>query len=70
MSISASKLRENIYQLLDQVAQTSVPLEIERKGTILQVVVKTPASKLDRLVRREGVMQEDPEDYVHIEWTS
>jgi len=36
--ISATQLRANIYQLLDQVAQTGEAIEIERKGTLLRIV--------------------------------
>jgi hypothetical protein len=30
--VTASKLRENIYRILDQVLETGVPVEIERRG--------------------------------------
>ena len=35
-------VRQNIYQLLDQVLDTGVPLEIERKGRKLRIVPEPP----------------------------
>lgn len=67
MKVTASKLRENIYTLLDQVLETGRPLEIERKGKLLRVVPEKPASKLSRLKKR-GLMVGDPEDFVHMDW--
>ncbi len=38
MAITASKLRENIYRLLDQVLNTGVPIEVKRRGKILKII--------------------------------
>jgi len=38
MAMSASELRQNIYNLLDEVLETGIPLEIERKGKKLRIV--------------------------------
>ncbi len=32
MKISATKLRENIYAIVDEMARTGIPVEIERKA--------------------------------------
>ncbi|HEX4952795.1 MAG TPA: type II toxin-antitoxin system prevent-host-death family antitoxin [Thermoanaerobaculia bacterium] len=69
MRITASKLRENIYSLLDQVLTTGVPIEIERRGRIIRLVPTEPASKLDRLPQRD-YLEGDPEDLVHLDWSS
>ena len=69
MAITASRLRESIYRVLDQVLETGVPVEIERKGRILKIVpVQTP-TKLSRLKRRR-LVKGDPEDIVHLDWSS
>ena len=34
MNMTASKLRENIYQVLDEVLKTGIPIEISRKVEI------------------------------------
>ncbi|MCK4542739.1 MAG: hypothetical protein KAU17_10950 [Spirochaetales bacterium] len=38
MPISATKLRQDLYNILDQVIETGVPLEIARKGHIVKIV--------------------------------
>lgn len=69
MSISSSELRANIYRLLDQVLETGVPLEIERKGRLLKIVADEPPSKLARLVPHPGSIRGNPEDLVEIDWS-
>ncbi len=68
MPITASKLRQNIYRALDQVLETGVPLEIERKGKILRIVAETPRKKLDNLKQRDDYLLCDPEELVHLDW--
>ncbi len=70
MAITASKLRENIYRFLDEVLDTGVPLEIERKGRVLRISAEAAPSRLDRLVRRPDAVIGDPEELVHSDWTS
>ena len=68
MRIKASKLRENIYRILDQVLETGVPVEIERRGKVLKIVCEEPPSKLARLVPRD-YLRGSPEDLVHLDWS-
>ena len=70
MALTASKVRADIYRLLDQVLETGVPIEIERKGRILKIVSEPPASKLTALQPHPGTIVGDPEDVVHIDWSS
>ena len=72
MKITASKLRENVYKMLDQVLETGTPLEIERRGRKLRIVpADTPVKrKLDRLQGRPGTINGDPRDLVHLDWSS
>ena len=67
--MTTSELRRNIYQLLDQVLETGIPLEIERKGRKLRIVPEAPRQKLDNLKRRD-CLRGDPEDLVHMDWSS
>lgn len=69
MGISASKLRADIYRLLDQVLDTGQPLEIERKGKVLVIEPKEQGSRLDRLPHNEGFIVGDPEDLVSLDWS-
>ena len=67
MRVSASKLRQNIYSILDEVLESGVPAEIEWKGKLLRIVPEGPHSKLSRLKRRDRIVG-DPEDLVHMDW--
>lgn len=72
MRITASKLRENIYRLLDQVVETGVPVEVERRGKRLRIVPvdDVPKSKLDRLEPHPDAILGDPADLVHLDWSA
>jgi hypothetical protein len=69
MGISASKLRADIYRLLDEVLATEQPLEIERKGKVLVIAPKQQGSRLERLPRRDGFIVGDPADLVSLDWS-
>jgi hypothetical protein len=68
MAIKASALRENIYRILDEVLETGVPIEIERRGKILRIVPEETRSKLDNLRPRPYLLS-DPEELVHLDWS-
>ncbi len=69
MKITASKLRENIYSILDQALETGIPVEVVRKGKLLKIVPETKPDKLSRLKKRK-YLTGDPEDIVHMDWLS
>ncbi len=69
MVVSASELRQNIYRLLDQVIDSGVPLDIERKGKRLRIVPVDSGSKLERITTDPGLIKGDPADLVHIDWS-
>lgn len=72
MPISASKLRENIYKVLDEVLETGNPAQIIRRGKRLKIVPADPVkptSKLQRLKRRKGVLKGNPDALVHLDWS-
>ena len=68
--LTASKLRENVYRILDEVLETGVPVEIERRGKILKIVSTEPRSKLENLKPNPGYLRCDPEDVVHRDWSA
>ena len=70
MSITASTLRANVYRLLDEVLESGRPLEIERKGKIVVIAPKEEWSRWDRLPRREGAIVGDPDELIHMDWSS
>lgn len=71
--LTASKLRANVYRVLDQVLDTGVPVEIERHGRRLQIAQvrrrgRRVTKKLDRLKPRP-VLRCTPDELVHIDWS-
>ena len=66
--ITASRLRENIYRILDEVAETGVPIRIERKGRTLRIEREQAPSKLGRLKRRR-YLRVRPDELVHLDWS-
>ncbi|HUD99054.1 MAG TPA: hypothetical protein VMR62_05730 [Bryobacteraceae bacterium] len=70
MPITASKLRENVYRILDEAIETGVPVEIVRKGVVLRIVLESPPSKLARLKKRPGMFVGDPDDIIGMDWLS
>ena len=67
MRVTASKLRADIYNILDQTLKTGEPVEVVRKGKILRIVPESKPSKLSRLKKRNAIVG-DPEDLVHMDW--
>jgi antitoxin (DNA-binding transcriptional repressor) of toxin-antitoxin stability system len=68
MKVTASKLRENVYRILDEAIETGVPVEVVRKGVVLRIVPERRASKLARLKKRTG-FHGDPDDIIHMDWS-
>ena len=68
MAITASELRMNVYQLLDEVLETGRPLEIERKGRLLKIVAEEGPKKLFRL-KKHKCLETDPDAIVHLDWS-
>ena len=71
MALTASKLRENVYRVLDQVLETGEPVEIERNGRRLRIIVDPDdaQTKLRRLVRRPDLVVGDSEEFIHLDWS-
>lgn len=68
MDVTASRLRQNIYRLLDRVASTGIPLVIRRKAGIVKVVAEKKTGKLARLKKR-NIIKGDPRDIIHMDWS-
>ena len=69
MRVTASKLRENVYRILDEAIETGVPVEIVRKGVVLRIVLEQQPSKLSRLKKRSACVG-DPDDIIGMDWSS
>ena len=70
MPITASKLRSDIYRLLDHALATGEAIEIERNGRRLRIVPDERPSRLSRLPRRPEAGVGDSEDLVHMDWSA
>ena len=68
MALTASKLRENIYRILDRVLETGIPVDVRRKGRTLRIIPTDPPSRIARLERRSYLLT-DPEEIVHLDWS-
>ena len=73
MKLSATKLRSELYQVLDRVLETGEPVEVVRgKGT---VVLRPKASPRPGRRKRSGkpnpdVVVGNPDDLVHFDWAA
>ena len=67
-NITPTELRKNIYQILDKVLETGIPVEIIRNGEILEIIASEHINKLDNLISRPDIIIGDPEDLVDIHW--
>jgi len=69
MRLSLTRMRSDLYKIMDRVLDTGVPVEIERRGRKIRIVPVPPKSKLDNLIKRPGTIIGDPEEIVHIDWS-
>jgi hypothetical protein len=71
MAVTASKLREDIYRILDKILATGVPVEVIRGRRKLRIIPSEDSNgrKLDRLKARPKSLKVEPEDLVHVDWS-
>lgn len=70
MPMTATELRGNLYQVLDEVLATGRPVEIQRSGRLLRIVAVQRTFSFDQIERRPATVAGDPDDLVHIDWSS
>jgi len=68
MPVTASQLRQDVYQLLDRVLETGEPLEIVRKGRTLRLIADPLKPRLDLIRPDVDLIVGDPEDLVGLGW--
>jgi antitoxin (DNA-binding transcriptional repressor) of toxin-antitoxin stability system len=66
---SVSRLRANLYRVIDQVLATGEPVEIERHGQRLRIVPAETAGRFAALRPHPGYIEGDPESLVHMDWS-
>jgi hypothetical protein len=67
-TVTPTQLRTNIYNLLDDVLKTGIPLEIKKGDKKLKIVPVDQVDKLKNLIFRPDVIQGDPDDLAEIGW--
>ena len=79
--ITITELRNDLYNKIDSVIATGVPIEIERKGHAIQIIrVDTEnatipkkkvkkQSKWSRLTPHPDCIVGDPDDIIYINWS-
>ncbi|MBA1146032.1 type II toxin-antitoxin system Phd/YefM family antitoxin [Ectothiorhodospiraceae bacterium WFHF3C12] len=66
--LTPSRLRANLYRILDRIAESGEPVEIQRKGRSLRIVAE-PDSKPDLLKPHPDYLRVPAEDIVHMDWS-
>jgi antitoxin (DNA-binding transcriptional repressor) of toxin-antitoxin stability system len=69
-TVTPTQLRTDIYNLLDEVLKTGLPLEIKKGGKRLRIVPVEKVDKLKNLPVRSEVIQGDPDDLAEIDWSN
>ncbi len=64
-----SRLRADLYRVIDQILETGEPIEIERNGRRLRIVPAEAASRLAALRPHPDYLSGDPESLVHVDWS-
>jgi len=64
-TMSLTALRQQLFKLVDQVIQTGVPLEIERNGHKVKIILDEKKSKLANL-KVHDCISGDPDDLVDL----
>ncbi len=66
MPITATDLRQNLYNILDEIIKTGIPVEINRKGELLKIIPERNSSVFD-LLENHDTINGDAEDIVHMD---
>ncbi len=69
MVLTATKLRQNLYRILDDILETGVSVNINRKGEMLKIVPEKKKSKLERLKSHNTIVG-DPESLIDLSFNS
>ena len=65
MAISVTKLRADLYRVIDGVIKNGTAVEVELRGKRVRIVPAEPADKLSKLQKRPGAIVGDPARLPH-----
>jgi len=69
MVLTATKLRQNLYRILDEILDSGIPVKINRKGEILNIIPEKKKSKLERLEEHRTIIG-SPESIIDVNFDS
>ncbi len=67
-TITPTELRGNIYNILDEILSTGIPIEVNKGGEKLRIIPVGRVDKLINLVSRLEVVKGNPDDLVDLSW--
>lgn len=70
MPMTLTALRQQLFNIVDQVITTGIPTEIKRNGHIVKIVLADKKSKLSNLKKHECIVG-DPDELIDLslqEW--
>ena len=67
-TVTPTELRTNIYNILEEVLRTGMPIEINKGSRRLKIVPIEKVHKFQNLVSRPHIIQGNPDDLVDIRW--
>jgi hypothetical protein len=65
-TITLTALRQQLFRMVDKVIETGIPIEIERHGHRLKIVLDEPPKKLANLRAHHSIVG-DADDLVDLE---
>lgn len=68
MSITITNLRQRIFKEIDKIITTGKPLEIERNGHKLKIILESKKSKLNNLITRKDIIKCSDEELIYNNW--
>ena len=67
MTVTPTKLRENLFKLLDEVIATGEVLDVKRNGHILHIVPERKGSRLEKIIAKKITNASD-EELINTDW--
>ncbi len=69
-ALTINNFRDDIDELFERILKTGIPLETEYKGKKLMISIADAPEKLSRLRPHPDCITGNPEDIVHMDWSS
>ena len=67
-TVTPTQLRKNIYNLLDEVLDTGIPIEIKKGDRKLRIIPEEKIDKFQKLLYRPEAINAKPEELIDLSW--